>query len=63
MGSSESRPPVLTRCHIPPGEMMVSNFTINQPGTDWYHSQTKGQYPDGRRQALLIRDADDPYIG
>ncbi|KAL4736471.1 Cupredoxin [Aspergillus similis] len=56
-------PPGLTQCNIPPGETMLYNFTINQSGTYWYHSHTKGQYPDGWRQALVIHDEDDPYIG
>ncbi|CEL02165.1 Putative Multicopper oxidase [Aspergillus calidoustus] len=56
-------PPDLTQCAIPPNETMVYNFTIDQSGTYWYHSHTKGQYPDGWRQALVIHDEDDPYNG
>ncbi|KAJ0421146.1 multicopper oxidase-domain-containing protein [Aspergillus carlsbadensis] len=50
-------PPGLTQCNIPPNETMVYNFTIDQSGT------YKGQYPDGWRQALVIHDEEDPYIG
>ncbi|KAL0253264.1 hypothetical protein SLS55_010236 [Diplodia seriata] len=35
----------------------------DQVGTYWYHSHTKGQYPDGFRQALIIQDPDSPYAG
>jgi iron transport multicopper oxidase len=34
---------------------------INQPGTYWYHSHNKGQYPDGLRGPLIIHDPDFPY--
>ncbi|QRD84389.1 Cupredoxin [Aspergillus flavus] len=56
-------PPGVTQCNIPPNETMVYNFTLDQSGTYWYHSHTKGQYPDGWRQALVIHDEEDPYIG
>jgi iron transport multicopper oxidase len=28
-----------------------------------YHSHTRGQYPDGLRQALVIEDPENPYAG
>ena len=34
---------------------------IKQPGTYWYHSHVKGQYPDGLRGALIVSDPDGPY--
>lgn len=36
---------------------------MNQTGTYWYHSHTRGQYPDGIRQILTIGDAETPYLG
>lgn len=36
---------------------------MDQAGSYWYHSHTKGQYPDGLRQALIIQDPDNPYAG
>lgn len=34
---------------------------ITQPGTYWYHSHDKGQYPDGLRAPLIISDPESPY--
>lgn len=34
---------------------------IDQPGTYWYHSHDKGQYPDGLRGPLIIQDPGIPY--
>jgi len=34
---------------------------VDQPGTYWYHSHVKGQYPDGLRGPLIIHNPDDPY--
>lgn len=36
---------------------------MNQSGAYWYHSHTRGQYPDGIRQAFLIQDPDSPHAG
>lgn len=36
---------------------------MDQSGSYWYHSHTRGQYPDGIRQALIIQDPDSPYAG
>jgi len=33
---------------------------VSQPGTYWYHSHVKGQYPDGLRGALIVHDNDSP---
>lgn len=56
-------PPGVVQCEIPPESTFTYNFTINQSGTYWYHSHTKGQYPDGLRQALIIQDPESPYAG
>jgi iron transport multicopper oxidase len=51
----------VTQCGIPPGSTFTYNFTIEQPGTYWYHSHTRGQYPDGLRGQYVIHDPDNPY--
>ncbi|KAK1596029.1 multicopper oxidase [Colletotrichum navitas] len=56
-------PAQVSQCAIPPGSSFTYNFTINQPGTYWYHSHTKGQYPDGLRAPLIVHDPNSPFIG
>jgi iron transport multicopper oxidase len=51
----------VTQCGIPPGSTFTYNFTIEQPGTYWYHSHTRGQYPDGLRGQYVINDPENPY--
>uniref|UniRef100_A0A8H7NI09 Plastocyanin-like domain-containing protein n=1 Tax=Bionectria ochroleuca TaxID=29856 RepID=A0A8H7NI09_BIOOC len=46
-----------------PGGSFTYNFTIEQPGTYWYHSHTQSQYPDGLRGPLIIHDPNSPYNG
>src|SRR6266516_4452656 len=42
--------------------MFLANVEqIDQPGTYWYHSHGKGQYPDGLRGAMIIHDPSSPY--
>ena len=36
---------------------------VDQPGTYWYHSHTRGQYPDGWRGQFIVHDPEGPYIG
>ncbi|KAF2119960.1 iron transport multicopper oxidase FET3 precursor [Lophiotrema nucula] len=50
-----------TQCDIPPGSSFTYNISVDQPGTYWYHSHTRGQYPDGLRGPLIIHDPDDPH--
>lgn len=40
---------------------MLKIVQINQTGTYWYHSHHSGQYPDGLRGPLIIRDPDPPF--
>ncbi|ESZ96207.1 multicopper like protein [Sclerotinia borealis F-4128] len=54
-------PAQVSQCGIPAGSQFVYNFTVNQPGTYWYHSHDKGQYPDGLRAPFIITDPDFPY--
>lgn len=54
-------PAKVTQCGIPPGGRLTYNFTVNQPGTYWYHSHVKGQYPDGIRAPFIVRDPEGPY--
>ncbi|KAI8932891.1 hypothetical protein NX059_010368 [Plenodomus lindquistii] len=61
-GTSHMDGPVaVSQCAIPPGSSFTYNFTINQPGTYWYHSHERGQYPDGLRGPLIIHDPEDPF--
>lgn len=53
----------VTQCGIAPGSSFTYNFTIEQPGTYWYHSHTRGQYPDGLRGQFLVHDPESPYRG
>ncbi|KAL9074797.1 MAG: hypothetical protein Q9157_004263 [Trypethelium eluteriae] len=63
-GTTEMDGPVgVSQCSIPPGSSFTYNFTINQPGTYWYHSHNAGQYPDGLRGPLVVQDPDNPYNG
>ncbi|WQF81562.1 Putative multicopper oxidase, second cupredoxin domain, multicopper oxidase, copper-binding protein [Colletotrichum destructivum] len=54
-------PAQVSQCAIPPGSSFTYNFTINQPGTYWYHSHTQSQYPDGIRGPLIVHDPDSPF--
>ncbi|KAH8160132.1 hypothetical protein CIB48_g8116 [Xylaria polymorpha] len=56
-------PAQVSQCGIPPGASFTYNFTINQPGTYWYHSHTGGQYPDGLRGPLIVHDPESPFLG
>ncbi|KAG8624405.1 hypothetical protein KVT40_007472 [Elsinoe batatas] len=53
----------VTQCGIAPGSSMTYNFTVDQSGTYWYHSHSRGQYPDGLRQLLLVNDPENPVNG
>ncbi|CAN9096996.1 unnamed protein product [Alternaria alternata] len=54
-------PVAVSQCGIPPGSSFTYNFTVNQPGTYWYHSHERGQYPDGIRGPFIVHDPEDPY--
>ncbi|KAL1302666.1 hypothetical protein AAFC00_003031 [Neodothiora populina] len=56
-------PQGVTQCGIAPNSTFTYDFTADQSGTYWYHSHTRSQYPDGLRQALIISDPEDPYVG
>ncbi|KAI9753449.1 MAG: hypothetical protein M4579_005169 [Chaenotheca gracillima] len=63
-GTTDMDGPVgVTQCAIPPGHSFKYDFAIDQPGTYWYHSHVKGQYPDGLRGPLIVHDTDSPYEG
>lgn len=51
----------VTQCPIPSGSNFIYNFTVNQPGTYWYHSHYSAQYPDGLRAPFLVYDPDEPF--
>jgi iron transport multicopper oxidase len=66
----------VTQCPLPPGSSMRYEFNVslhpkmltvmltekvNQTGTYWYHSHEMGQYPDGLRGPLIVRDPSPPF--
>lgn len=51
----------LAQCPQPVNSTFVYNFTVDQPGTYWYHAHVDDLYPDGYRQAFLVTD-DEPYF-
>lgn len=44
-------------------ELWLTWSQLDEPGTFWYHSHEKGQYPDGLRGPLIVQDPNDPYKG
>ncbi|KAM5351926.1 hypothetical protein ACJ41O_004649 [Fusarium nematophilum] len=54
-------PAGVTQCPIAPGSTFTYNFTVEQPGTYWYHSHTSAQYPDGLRAPFIVHDKDFPF--
>ena len=53
----------VSQCAIAPGSSFTYDFTVDQPGTYWYHSHTLSQYPDGLRGLLVVNDPSHPYKG
>ena len=69
----------VSQCDITSGTKFKYNFTVSktqshrstfaeayeiaQPGTYWYHSHSRGQYPDGLRAPLIVEDPNSPYKG
>ncbi|KAL1592236.1 hypothetical protein SLS60_011313 [Paraconiothyrium brasiliense] len=49
----------LPTINVTKGDQVVIN--VDQPGTYWYHSHVRGQYPDGLRGAFIVHDPDDPH--
>lgn len=41
--------------------MSLTDKQVNQPGSYWYHSHNMGQYPDGLRGPLIIKDPAAPF--
>ncbi|KAI5782840.1 Cupredoxin [Pyronema domesticum] len=54
-------PAMVSQCPVPPGMNITYDFIVDQPGTYWYHSHVKGQYPDGIRGAFIVHDPQGPY--
>ncbi|KAK4235038.1 multicopper oxidase [Achaetomium macrosporum] len=54
-------PSSVNQCPLPPGSSIKYQFTVDAPGTYWWHSHNMGQYPDGLRGPLIVHDPDDPY--
>ncbi|KAF2455514.1 Cupredoxin [Lineolata rhizophorae] len=47
-----------TQCGIPPGGEFEYVFEAGPAGSYWWHSHNKGQYPDGLRGPLVVRDTE-----
>ncbi|RDI78638.1 putative urea active transporter 1 [Venturia inaequalis] len=56
-------PSGVAQCPIPPGSSYTYSFVVDTPGTYWYHSHNMGQYPDGLRAPLIVRDPKASYVG
>ncbi|KAI5808306.1 Cupredoxin [Pyronema omphalodes] len=54
-------PSMVSQCPVPPGMNITYDIVVDQPGTYWYHSHVKGQYPDGIRGAFIVHDPTGPY--
>ncbi|KAF3052264.1 hypothetical protein E8E11_011500 [Didymella keratinophila] len=54
-------PPGITQCEIPHDDYIVYDYTVDQIGTYWFHSHTRGQYPDGLRAPLIVHDPGNPF--
>lgn len=54
-------PAGVTQCAILPNSSFTYNFTVDQPGTYWYHSHVRGQYPDGLRGPFIVKDPENPF--
>lgn len=54
---------MVAQCPIIPGTGYTYTFTLEQPGTYWYHSHSPGQYMDGLRGPLIVNDPSNPYKG
>jgi iron transport multicopper oxidase len=57
----EDGPVGVTQCPISPGQSFVYQFRFLQTGTYWYHAHVGGQYIDGFRGPLIIKDPCSPY--
>ena len=57
----EDGPAMVTQCPIPPGSTFVYQFRLNQLGTYWFHAHVGGQYIDGLRAPLIVKDPSPPY--
>ncbi|KAH7024677.1 Cupredoxin [Microdochium trichocladiopsis] len=51
----------VSQCPIAPGGTLTYDFHVTQPGTYWYHSHSRGQYPDGLRGPFIVTDPDIPF--
>jgi iron transport multicopper oxidase len=40
--------------HVNTGSSLTYSFVLDSPGTYWYHSHNKGQYPDGLRAPIIV---------
>jgi iron transport multicopper oxidase len=57
----EDGPTFVTQCPIPPGNKFVYQFSALQVGTFWWHGHHAGDYIDGLRGPLIIKNPTEPY--
>lgn len=50
--------PQVSQCPIQPGGTFTQTFTANPAGSHWWHSHSKGQYPDGLRAPMIVHDTE-----
>ncbi|KAI8914389.1 Cupredoxin [Gorgonomyces haynaldii] len=50
-----------TQCGIAPGRSFTYDFELKQTGSYWLHGHFLGQYPDGFRTPLIIKDPKEHY--
>jgi iron transport multicopper oxidase len=54
--------PGITECGIAPGSKFTYKFPIEQTGTYWAHSHSKGQYVDGFQTSLILRSPNEKEL-
>ncbi|OMH82176.1 Iron transport multicopper oxidase fio1 [Zancudomyces culisetae] len=52
----------VNHCGIPPGYNYTYTLDLPESGTYWFHSHSMGQYPDGLRTPLLVKDETEPVF-
>ncbi|KAJ3213039.1 hypothetical protein HDU67_003454 [Dinochytrium kinnereticum] len=54
-------PAMISQCPVPPGGRMTYNFTVDAPGTYWWHSHNRLQMMDGLRGPFIVREKEPAY--
>ncbi|KAI8903176.1 Cupredoxin, partial [Gorgonomyces haynaldii] len=51
----------VTQCGIQPGQTYLYRVNLAQTGSYWVHGHHFGDYPDGFRTPLIVKNPDEPY--